>query len=141
MSAIFKKGTKSDPGNDRPVSLTCVACKLLESFVRNAVVDHRTDNNLYSECQHGFRKHTSCVTQLLEVIEDFTQQIDNGYPVVVYLDFKKAFDTVPHQRLMCKLASYGIVSNVYNWSEDFLSNRSQGGKDWLTNADVLNGIP
>ena len=59
--------------------------------------------------------------QLSEVMKDFTQLIDNGYPVdIVYLDFKKAFNTVPHQRLMCKLASYGIISNVYNCIEDFL---------------------
>ena len=51
--------------------------------------------------------------QLSEVMEDFTQLIDNGYPVdIVYLDFKKAFNTVPHQRLMCKLAFYGIISNA-----------------------------
>ena len=52
------------------------------------MVEHMTNNSLYSECQHGFRKHRSCVTQLLEVMEDFSQLIDNGYPVdVVYLDF------------------------------------------------------
>ena len=72
------------------------------------------------------------------------QLLDNGYPVdVVYLDFKKAFDTVLHQWLT-KLASYGILSNVYNWIEDFLSNRSQRvrvGKGWSTKADVLSGIP
>ena len=72
------------------------------------------------------------------------QLLDNGYPVdVVYLDFKKAFDTVLHQWLT-KLASYGILSNVYNWIEDFLSHRSQRvrvGKGWSTKADVLSGIP
>ena len=68
-------------------------CKLLESFVRDAVVEHMTDNNLNSECQHEFRKHRLCVTELLEVMEDFTQLIGKGYPVdVVYLDLKKAFD-------------------------------------------------
>ena len=95
---------RPDPGNYRPVSLTCVACKLLESCLRDNVVEHMTENNLYLECEYGFRKQRSCVTQLLEVMEDFTQLIDNGYPVdVVYLDFKKSVDTVPHQRLMCKL--------------------------------------
>ena len=56
-----------DPGNYRPVSLTCVACKLLESFVRlrDAMVEHMMDKNLYAECQHGFLKHILCVTQLL----------------------------------------------------------------------------
>ena len=56
----------------------------------------------FSECQHGFKKLTSCLTQLFEVMEDFMQLTDDGYPIdVVYLDFKKAFDTVPHQRLTC----------------------------------------
>ena len=61
VTVIFKKGIKSDQGNYRSVSLTCVACKLLKSFVRDAVVEHTTDNNLYSECQYGFRKQRSCV--------------------------------------------------------------------------------
>ena len=56
---FFKNGTKSDPGNYRPVSLTCVACQLLESFVRDAVVEHMTDNSLYSEYQHRSGKHRS----------------------------------------------------------------------------------
>ena len=88
--------------------MTCVACKLLESYVRDTVVEHMTDNSLNSECQHGFQKLRSCVTQLIviEVKEDFMQLIDNGYPFdVVYLDFKQVFDTVSHQRLMCKFAS------------------------------------
>ena len=54
--AIFKKGTKSDPGNYRPVSLTCVTSQLLESCIRDTVVKHMADNGLYSVCQHGFRK-------------------------------------------------------------------------------------
>ena len=88
VTAIVKKGTKSDPRNQRPVSLTCVACKLLESYERDAMVEHMPDNSLYSECQHRFRKHRSCATQLLEAMEDSMQLIDNSYPAdVVYLDF------------------------------------------------------
>ena len=68
--AIFKKGTKSNPGNYRPVSLTRVTCKILESVIRDAIVEHMNDYNLYSDCQHGFRKRRSCVTQLLQVMED-----------------------------------------------------------------------
>ena len=88
VTAIFKTGTKSDPGNYTPVSLTCVTRKLLESFVKDAALEHMTDNSLYSKCQHEFHEHRSCGTQLLEVMEDLTQLTDNGYPVdVVYLDF------------------------------------------------------
>ena len=79
------------------------------------MVKQMTDNRLYLECPHGFRKHRSCGTQLLKVREDVTQLTDDSYPVdVVYFDFQKAFDTVRHQRLMCKLVSYGIIGNVYN---------------------------
>ena len=90
-TAIFKKGIKSDQGSYRPVGLTCVACKLLEPFARDAVIERMIDNNLYSKCQHGFWIRRSYVTQLLETMEDFTQLIDNGYPVnVAYLDSKKS---------------------------------------------------
>ena len=53
--------------------------------------------NLYCKCQHGFRKGRSCITQLLEVMDDFSKFIDEGVSFdVIYLDFKKAFDSVPH---------------------------------------------
>jgi len=142
---IFKKGTRSDPGNYRPVSLTCVLCKMLESFIRDAIVAHMTDYGLYSPCQHGFRKSRSCITQLLEVMEGLTDLFEEGESVdIIYLDFKKAFDSVPHKRLLSKLKSYGIVGNVFKWVKDFLSGRSQRvrvGRDFSDSAEVLSGIP
>ena len=102
--AIFKKGTKSDPGNYRPVSLTCIISKVLESLIRDEIVKYMTENELYSTCQHGFRQNKSCITQLLEVMDDFTKLLDKGSTLdVIYLDFKKAFDTVPHERLLLKI--------------------------------------
>ena len=113
VTAIFKKGTKSTPGNYRPVSLTCVVCKVLESIIRDAIVKYMTDFNLYNDCQHRFRKVRSCTTQLLQVMEDFTVYIDNGHPIdVIYFDFRKAFDQVPHRRLVYKLLSYGFTGNL-----------------------------
>ena len=107
--AIFKKGTKSVPGNYRPVSLTCVICKLLESFIRDVIVHHMNKYNIYSNCQHGFRKR-----RLLQVMEDFTQFIENKSAFdVIYLDFQKAFDQVPHHRLLSKLAGIGISGNIH----------------------------
>ena len=142
---IFKKGTKTDPSNYRPVSLTCVCCKILESIVRDTIVNHMNDNNLYTEQQHGFRKHRSCMTQLLEVMEDLTQMLDDRHDIdIVYLDFRKAFDTVPHKRLICKLKGYGITGKLLEWIEDFLKNRSQKvriGREYSTDARVLSGIP
>ena len=120
-SGIFKKGTKSVPGNYRPVSLTCVLCKVLKSIIREVMVNHMIESNLYRDCQHGFRKGRSCTTQLLQVMEDFTYLIDNSQPIdVIYLDFQKAFDQVSHQRLLYKLNSYGITVNILNWLRDFL---------------------
>ena len=113
VTAIFKKGTRSDPGNYRPVSLTCVVCKVLESIVRDVLVNFMNSNKLYSPCQHGFRKQRSCITQLLEVMEDLTQLIEEKESIdIIYLDFKKAFDSVPHNRLLCKLKAYGINGNM-----------------------------
>ena len=81
--AIFKKGTKSVPGNYRPVSLTCIVCKILESIIRDIVVEHMLDRKLYSKCQHGYRKHRLCITQLLEEMEDFAKFVDNKKDIYI----------------------------------------------------------
>ena len=145
VAAIFKKGTKSEPGNYRPVSLTSICCKVLESIIRDVLVDHFTDNNLYNECQHGFRKKRSCVTQLLKVMEELTALLDDKHCIdIVYLDFRKAFDTVPHERLLQKLESYGITGNIISWIRQFLSDRMQlvkVGNEYSDKTLVLSGIP
>ncbi len=145
VTAIFKKGSKTDPGNYRPVSLTCILCKLMESFIRDAIQDHMEDLNLYSSCQHGFRKKRSCISQLLRVMENFTKLIDEGQSFdTVYLDFRKAFDTVPHERLLTKLESYGITGPILQWVRAFLSGRSQYvrvGDKYSSTSPVTSGIP
>ena len=123
---IFKKGKKSLPGNYRPVSLTPILCKIFEGFIRRELYSHLVKNKLLSKHQFGFCQGRSCVSQLLITINDWLMDIDNNIPVdVAYLDFRKAFDSVPHQRLLEKLKGYGITGNVYKWIEDFLSSRSQ----------------
>ena len=68
-------------------------------------------------------KGRSGTTQLLQVMEGFTYLINNSQPIdVIYLDFQKAVDQVPHQRLLYKLNSYGITGNILNWLRDFLYN-------------------
>ena len=92
---------------------------------------------LYSNCQHGFRSGRSCITQLLEVIEDFSKLIDEEIPFdVIYLDFKKAFDTVPHQRLLEKMKSYGIEGQLLKWTRSFLENRTQQVKVNKATSDI-----
>ena len=113
VTALFKKGKHSSAGNYRPVSLTSVVCKLQESIIRDHMMKYLDDRELLSEDQHGFRAGRSCVTQLLEIVEIWTSMLDEGGAIdVVYLDFKKAFDSVPHQRLLKKLAAYGFQGKV-----------------------------
>ena len=80
---------------------------MLKSPTRDTIADHLNINKLYTECQQRFNKHQSCVTQLLEVMEDFTLMLDNRETIdVVYLDYKKAFDSVPHEKLLKKLGAW-----------------------------------
>ena len=126
ITPIFKKGAKGDPGNYRPISLTCVACKLMESIVKDSILEHLMDNNLINPTQHGFMNQKSCVTNLLEFFETITTYFDSGTPTdIIYLDFSKAFDKVPKERLLLKLREHSIESNVHTWIRDWLTDRKQ----------------
>ena len=142
---IFKKGKKSSAGNYRPVSLTSVICKVFEKFIRDALDNHFTNNNLLSPDQFGFCSGRSCVTQLLVTINEWFTYLDQKIPVdAAYLDFRKAFDSVPHKRLLSKLHGYGVRGTVLRWVEDFLSNRNQyvnvNGKT-SEKVPVTSGVP
>ena len=103
VSVIFKKGSK-EPGNYRPVSLTCHVGKILEKIIKEDMVRFLEANNIFSDSQHGFRNKKSCLTNLLEFVNYVSNKIDEGKPVdIAYLDFQKAFDKVPHERLLAKL--------------------------------------
>jgi len=145
VTPIFKKGTKKDPGNYRPVSLTSVCCKMLESILRDALMDHLTCNNLLKASQHGFMPGKSCTTNLLEFFEKTTQAIDAGLPFdVIFLDFAKAFDKVPRERLLEKLRAHGVQGRALNWIRNWLTGRKQrvvlNGK-YSAWAEVLSGVP
>ena len=89
-------------------------------------MDHLEKNDLISREQHGFVSGRSCSTQLLEVLDDWTRILDEGGSVdAIYMDFQKAFDTVPHRRLLLKLSAHGITGNILGWIEAFLSGRCQ----------------
>jgi hypothetical protein len=98
----------------------------MESILKDAIMDHLQSNNLISDSQHGFIPGRSCTTNLLTFQEEITKSIDNGIPVdVFYLDFAKAFDKVPHGRLLVKLKSKGIVGKLKQWVENWLAGRTQ----------------
>jgi hypothetical protein len=145
VTPIFKKGSKSSPSNYRPVSLTAVSCKLMESVIRDAMNKHLAENMLIRKSQHGFLQDRSCTTNLLEFLEEATKVVDSGEGFdVVYLDFAKAFDKVPRERLLKKLRAHGIRGQVLAWINSWLSGRRQrvvlNGRfsSW---EDVLSGVP
>ena len=147
VTPIFKKGDKSDPGNYRPISLTSQICKVLESIIRDNIVNHLNKHTLLLQSQHGFTKGRSCLTNLLLFLEDITKAIDEGKPldvIYMYLDFSKAFDKVPHQRLLLKIKAHGVCGNVADWIGEWLHDRKQtvvlnGENSRL--QDVLSGVP
>ena len=114
------------------------------------MMDFLIKHKLLNPSQHGFLKARSCLTNLLCFFEEITKWVDDGSPVdVIYLDFQKAFDKVPHQRLIhqrliLKLKSHGMGNSIVNWIEQWLSDRRQrvvvDGEvsSWKS---VLSGVP
>jgi len=145
VTPVYKNGTRTSANNYRPISLTSVCCKVLEKLIRDAVLDHMLQNKFLSDKQHGFVHGRSCTTQLLKVIDLWTEILDQGGAIdSVYLDFAKAFDTVPHERLLVKLASYGISGQVLHWIRHFLTGRRQRvavAGAFSTWIEVLSGVP
>ena len=104
VTPIYKKGPKNIAENYRPVSLTSIACRIMEKLIKNQIMTHLTRANLLSKKQHGFMSKRSTVTQLLSYLDKCAESISKGRVVdVIYFDFAKAFDTVPHRRLLKKL--------------------------------------
>lgn len=123
---VFKTGDRSDPSNYRPISLTCISCKLFEHILYSNIADHLDKNSFFFPKQHGFRAGFSCETQLFEFTTDLHLSLDSLFQTdAIYLDFSKAFDRVPHQRLICKLACLSLDPLVFSWIRCFLTNRSQ----------------
>ena len=117
--------------------------KVLERCVCNRLYDHV--KHLITKSQHGFLRRKSCVTQLLSVLHIIGQFLDKNIQTdVIYLDFTKAFDSVDHQILLHKLASYGVTGQLYNWFVNYLSGRRQrvvvngATSSW---APVPSGLP
>ena len=125
-SPVFKKGAKNRPENYRPVSLTSITCKMLEHIITSSIMRHLEQHEILTDAQHGFRKQRSCETQLIITLQDLAKTVDDkGQSDVILLDFSKAFDKVPHKRLMHKLQHYGIRGSLHSWISDFLHDRTQ----------------
>ena len=142
---LFKKNDRTIPSNYRPVSLTCILCKMLEHIICSNMMSYFEDNHLLNNRQHAFRRNHSCETQLVNVIDDWAKAIDKTQQTDIFiLDFEKAFDTVPHELLKTKLHGYGVNKKTLNWIDSFLSGRRQsvvvnGTKS--SNQEVASGVP
>ena len=145
ITAIHKKGNKKLASNYRPVSLTSLICKKMEEIIRDKVMEFVKKTRTLSKKQFGFIGGRSTILQLLKVLDEWTRILDEGGEVdVIFMDFMKAFDKVPHKRLLEKLKSYGIEGQLLNWLKDFLNGRKQrvvvnGCKsEW---KEVVSGVP
>ena len=117
----FEKVHRSDPCNYRPVSLTSVVYMLLQSINRDKMAAHFINNILMSNHQHGFRSNRSFITELLLIMEHLSRFIDQGNSVnTIYLDFQKAFDTVPHHLPFATMKRYYFSNWTVSWISSFL---------------------
>ena len=145
VTAIHKKGATDLAANYRPISLTSLVCKVQESIIRDCINEHLTRNGLQTEVQYGFTKGKSCKSNLIDCMEAWTKALDKGDAIdVIYLDFRKAFDSVPHKRLLRKLDAYGISGKTLGWIEGFLTGRKQRVRlngVLSSTSDVISGVP
>jgi hypothetical protein len=125
LTPLFKKGDKSTPSNYRPVSLTSICSKVLEHIIHSHIMKHLNKHQILTDHQHRFRASRSCESQLLITINNIAKSMNTGEQLdAILLDFSKAFDKVPYQRLLLK-RHCGIRGNLLDWIEDFLSERTQ----------------
>ena len=126
ITPIHKGGSKKDPNNYRPVSITSVISKVYESIIYEEMYKHIRDNQIISPHQHGFQKAKSTTTNLLEFWDEITKIADKAHSLsIIYTDLRKAFDTVPHDLLLAKLEHCGIRDCNLNWVKSFLQDRKQ----------------
>ena len=145
VTPIFKKGLSSDPKNYRPISLTCTGSKIFETAIKAALVPFLEDKKLISPNQHGFRaKHSTCLN-LLECLDDWTENLDTkSNTLVAHVDFARAFDSVSLPKLIHKLHSAGITGNLLACLKSMLCDRIQQvrvGQSLSDSKAITSGVP
>ena len=127
VRALYKnRGIKSNPESSRPISMTSEICKGLERIICDCILTHLEKNNLLSIHQHGFVKNRSTLSQHLSLLNHLTQNYDNNIQSeIIYLDYSKAFDSVPHNKLIYVLEHLHINKSVISWIKDYLKDRTQ----------------
>ena len=139
VTPIYKGGAKDDANNCRPISVISVVAKVFEKMIFDQLYEYLNTNKLLTACQSGFRSLHSTLTALLEATSDWSVNIDNGHiNGVVFIDLKKAFDTIDHQILLRKLKIYGIDQRSLTWFHSYLTNRTQKCR---INGQLSNSVP
>jgi hypothetical protein len=143
---VYKgKGDKFDFNNYRPISLTSNIGKILETLIHKCITFHCEQNNLINKAQHGFRQKHSTTTNLLELLNEITLDVNNGHNIdLITVDFSKAFDSISHNKLLHKLYNYGIRGKLLLWIKEFLNNRTFNvilNKVFSTKFPVVSSVP
>lgn len=117
---IYKKGDVHLSENYRPVSLICVSCKILEHIICKYILDHLEKNKILTALNYSFRSGYICETQPIMTVNDLLGETEVGSQMNT---FSKAFDIVPHQRMLHNMKLYDIDGNINSWLCDFLMKR------------------
>ena len=145
VTPIHKTGANNDPNNFRPISILPFIGKLIEYFVCQQLTDYMEENRLLTRHQYGFRKNHSTTYLMFDLIDEIYKSKSRSYkPGIIFLDIKKAFDTVNHDILLKKLAYYGIHGTVLEWFRNFLLDRYQCTKingKISSFLQILSGVP
>jgi hypothetical protein len=121
IAPVYKKSPKCKLSNYRPISITCIASKLMEHILVSNIMSFYDKHNILSPYQHGFRSKWNCQSQLVSFSQEFHDNLESGQQTDVrVMDISKAIDKVDHHKLVCKLERLGISHEVTNWVHSFL---------------------
>uniref|UniRef100_A0A3Q3KL62 Reverse transcriptase domain-containing protein n=1 Tax=Monopterus albus TaxID=43700 RepID=A0A3Q3KL62_MONAL len=142
---LYKSGDKHNLTNYRPISLLSQFSKILEKLFNNRLDTFIDKHNILSDCQYGFRSKRSTSLAITDLMEDITSAMDEKkYTMGIFIDLKKAFDTVNHELLMDKLDKYGIRGMVGKWIRSYLTQRRQFvrlGEYQSSELNIVCGVP
>ena len=126
ITPVFKKGNEHLVSNYRPISLTCIIVKVLERIIFNKFYTLLESHQVLNDAQFGFRTKRSTTSLLLSAVDDWASHLNKQLTThCVFLNFAKAFDSVPHQRLLLKLKAFGVHGTMLQWFSSFLTTRQQ----------------